>query len=73
MPENRALRIFRPEEDEVTRGLRKLHNEELHNVFSSLSVIRIINSRRFRWAGHAARMENRNAYRLLVGKPERDH
>jgi hypothetical protein len=49
----------------------KLHNEELHYMYSSPSIIRIIKSRRMRWAGHVARMgENRNAYRLLVGKPE---
>jgi hypothetical protein len=52
-------------------GWRKLHNEELHNLYSSPSIIRIIKSRRMRWAGHVARMgENRNVYRLLVGKPE---
>jgi hypothetical protein len=56
----------------VTGGWRKLHNEELHNLYSSPSIIRIIKSRRMRWAGHAARMEaKRNAYRILVGKPER--
>jgi hypothetical protein len=55
----------------VTRGWRKLHNEELHNLYSSPSIIRIIKSRRMRWVGHVARIgEKRNAYRLLVGKPE---
>jgi hypothetical protein len=55
----------------VTGGWRKLHNEELHNLYSSPSVIRIIKSRRMRWAGHVARIgEKRNVYRLLVGKPE---
>jgi hypothetical protein len=55
----------------VTGGWRKLHNEELHNLYSSTSVIRIINSRRVRWAGHVARMgEKKNVYTLLVGKPE---
>jgi hypothetical protein len=55
----------------VTGGLRKLHNEELHNLYSSPSIIRMIKSRRMRWAGHVARMrEKRNAYRILVGKPE---
>jgi hypothetical protein len=50
---------------------RKLHNEGLHDLYSSPSVIRIIKSRRMKWAGHVARMgEKRNAYRLLVGKPE---
>jgi hypothetical protein len=67
----RVLRIFAPKKDGVTRGWRKLHNEELHNVYSSPSIIRIIKSRRMRWAGHVARMrEKRNVYRLLVGKPE---
>jgi hypothetical protein len=67
--ENRLLRrIFGPKRDEVTGGLRKLHNEELHNLYSSPSIIRIIKSRRMRWAGHVARMrEKRNVYRLLVG------
>jgi hypothetical protein len=55
----------------VTGGWRKLHNEELHNLYSSPSIIRIIKSRRMRWAGHVARMgEKRNVCRLLVGKPE---
>jgi hypothetical protein len=56
-------------------SLRKLHNKELHDLYSSPSIIRIINSRRMRWSGHVERMgEKRNAYRLLVGKPEgRDH
>jgi hypothetical protein len=64
-------RIFGPKRDEVTGGWRKLHNEELHNLYSSPSIIRIIKSRRMRWAVHVARMgEKRNAYRMLVGKPE---
>jgi hypothetical protein len=55
----------------VIGGWRKLHNEELHNLYSSSSIIRIIESRRMRWAGHVARMgEKRNVYRMLVGKPE---
>jgi hypothetical protein len=55
----------------VTGEWRKLHNEELRELYSSPSIIRIIKSRRMRWAGHVARMgEKRNAYRLLVGKPE---
>jgi hypothetical protein len=49
---------------------RKLHHKELHDLCSSPSIIRIIKSRRMRWAGHVARMGKRNAYRLLVGKPE---
>jgi hypothetical protein len=49
----------------------KLHNEGLHNLYSSSSIIRMVNSRRMRWAGHIARMgEKRNPYRILVGKPE---
>jgi hypothetical protein len=48
-----------------------MHNEELHNLYSSPSIIRVIKSRRMRWAGHVARMgEKRNAYRIFVGKPE---
>jgi hypothetical protein len=55
----------------VTGDWRKLHNEELHNLYSSPSIIRMIRSRRMRWAGHVVRMgEKRNAYRILVGKPE---
>jgi hypothetical protein len=70
--ENRLLRrMFGPKRDGMMGGWRKLHNEELHNLYSSPSVIRIINSRRMRWAGHVAGMgEKRNAYRLLVGKLE---
>jgi hypothetical protein len=63
-------RIFGPRRDGVTGGWRKLHSEELHNLYSSPSVIRIIKSRKMRWVGHVARMgEKRNVYRLLVGKP----
>jgi hypothetical protein len=55
----------------VIGGWRKLHNEELHYLYSSTSIIRMIKSRRMRWTGHVARMEdNRNEYRILVGKPE---
>jgi hypothetical protein len=70
--ENRVLRrIFGPKRDGVTGGWRKLHYEELHNLYSSPNVIRIIKSRRMKWAGYVARMgEKRNMYRLLVGKPE---
>jgi hypothetical protein len=69
---NRVLRrIFGPKRDRVAGGWRKLHNEELHNLYSSPSIIRIIKSRSMRWAGHVARMgEKRNVYRLLAGKPE---
>jgi hypothetical protein len=70
--ENRVLRaVFGPMRDEVTGGWRKLRNKELRDLYSSPSIIRIIKSRRMRWAGHVARMcEKRNAYKLLVGKPE---
>jgi hypothetical protein len=72
MFENRVLRrIFGPKRDEVTCKWRKLHKKDLRDLYSSPSIIRIINSRRMRWAGHVAQMgEKRNAYRLLVGKPE---
>jgi hypothetical protein len=53
--ENRVLRrIFGPKRDELTGGWRKLHNEELHNLYSSPSIIRVIKSRRMRWTGHVA-------------------
>jgi hypothetical protein len=69
---NRVLRrIFGPKRDEVTGEWRKLHNEELRDLYSSPSIIRITMARRMIWTGHVARMgERRNAYRLLVGKPE---
>jgi hypothetical protein len=64
-------RIFGPKRDEMVGGWRKLHNEELHNLYSSPDIIRIIKSRRMKWAGHVARMwEKSNAYRILVGTPE---
>jgi hypothetical protein len=70
--ENRVLRrIFGPTRDEVTGGWGKLHNEELHNLYSSPSIIRIMKSRMVIWAGHVLveRMgEKRNTYRILVGK-----
>jgi hypothetical protein len=67
--ENRVLRIFGPKRDEVTGDWRKLHNEELHNLYSSPNIIRMIKSRRMRWAEHVVRMgEERNEYRVLVGK-----
>jgi hypothetical protein len=69
---NRVLRrIFGPKRDEVTGEWRKLHSEELHNLYSSPNIIRQIRSRRMRWAGHVARMgEERKVYRVLVGKPK---
>jgi hypothetical protein len=64
-------RIFGPKRDGVTGRWRKLHNEELHNLYSSPCIIRKIKSRKMRWVGHVTRMvEKRNVYRLLVGKPE---
>jgi hypothetical protein len=65
-------KIFGSKMDEVTAEWRKVHNEELCDLYSSPSIIRIIKSRRMRWAGHVALMgEEMSAYRLLVGKPER--
>jgi hypothetical protein len=70
--ENRVLRrIFWPKRDEVTGEGRKLHNEELHNLYSSPDIIRQVKSRWMRWAGHVARIgEERKVYKVSVGKPE---
>ena len=70
--ENKVLRkIFGAKKDEITGEWRKLHNAELHALYSSPNIIRSLKSRRLRWAGHVARMEqSRNAYRVLVRKPE---
>jgi len=70
--ENRVLRrIFGPKRNEVTGEWRKLYNEELNNLYFSPNIVRVIKSRRMRWAGHVARMgEGRGVYRVLVGKPE---
>jgi hypothetical protein len=70
--ENKVLRrIFGPKRDEVTGEWRRLHNKELYALCSSPNIIRMIKSRRLRWAGHVARMgERRGAYRALVGKRE---
>jgi hypothetical protein len=70
--ENRVLRrIFGPKRDEVTGEWRKLHNEELNDLYSSPSIVRVIKSRRIRWAEHVARMgERRAVYMVLLGKPE---
>jgi len=74
--ENRVLRrIFGPKRDKKTGEWRKLHNEELNDLYCSSSIVRVIKSRRMRWAGHVARMgKGRSVYRILVGKPEgKDH
>jgi hypothetical protein len=70
--ENKVLRrIFGPKRDEVTGEWRKLHSEELHNLYSSPDITRQIKSRRMRWAGHAAHVsQERKLYTVLVGKSE---
>jgi len=70
--ENRVLRkVYGPKRDEVTREWRRLHNEELNDLYSLPNIVRVVKSRRMRWAGHVARMgEDRGVYRVLVGKPE---
>jgi len=70
--ENRVLRkIFGPRRDEVTGEWRRLHNKELNDLYSSPIIVRVIKSRRMRWAGHVTRMgEETGAYRVLVGKPD---
>jgi len=70
--ENRVLRrVFGSKRDEVTGELRKLHNEELRNLYSLPNIVRVVKSRRMRWAGHVARMgEGRGVHRVLVGKSE---
>jgi hypothetical protein len=76
MFENRVLRgIFGPKRDEVIGGWRKLHNEELHNLYSSLSIIRIIRERNMRWTGYVACMERRGMHTgfWLESKKERNH
>jgi hypothetical protein len=70
--ENRVLRrIFGHKRDEMTGDWKKLHNEDLHGLYSLPSIVRLIKARRMRWAGHVARMgEVRGAYNILVGRPE---
>jgi hypothetical protein len=71
--ENRMLRTVGPKRDEVTGGWRKLHNEELHNLYSSPSIIRMIKSRRVRWAGNVARMrDKREAYTIKRHSEDQD-
>ena len=71
--ENRVLRkVFGPKGDEETGEWRKLHNEELNDLYSLPNIVGVVKSRRIRWAGHVARMgEDRGVQRVLVGKPER--
>ena len=73
MFENRVLRrVFGSKRAEVTGEWRKLHNEELRDVYSLPNIVRVVKSRRMRWTGHMARMrEGRGVHRVLVGKPER--
>jgi len=70
--ENRVLRkVFGLKRDEVTGEWRKLHNEGLRDLYSLPSIVRVVKSRRMRWAGHVTRMgEGRGVHRVLVGKPE---
>ena len=72
MFENRVLRrVSGPKRDEVRGEWRKLHNEELSDLYSLSNIVRVVKSRRMRWVGHVARMgEGRGVYRVLVGKPE---
>ena len=72
MFENRVLRrVFGPKRDEVTGEWRKLHNEELRDLYYLTNIVRVVKSRRMRWAGHVARMgQGREVYRVLVGKHE---
>ena len=75
MREERRLRVLRrvfgPKKDEVTGEWRKLHNEELSDLYSLPNIVRVVKSRRMRWAGHVAHMgEGRGVHRVLVGKPE---
>ena len=70
--ENRVLRrVFGLKRDEVTGEWRQLHNEELSDLYSLPNIVRVVKSRRMRWAGHVARMgQERGVHRVLVGKPE---
>jgi len=70
--EKRVLkRVFGSKRDEVTREWRKLHNEERRDLYSLPNIVRVVKSRRIRWAGHVALMgDGRGVHRVLVGKPE---
>ena len=68
---NCIIYSFGPRRDELTGEWRRLHDEELNDLYSSPNIVRVIKSRRMRWAGHVARVgEERGEYRVLVGKPE---
>ena len=73
--ENKVLRkIFGPKRDDETGKWRRLHSGELHDLYGKQDIMRIVKSRRLRWAGHVTRMENeRGAWKLFVGKPEGKH
>jgi hypothetical protein len=65
------MRIFITKTKALAAGWRRLHNEKLHNLYASPNIVRVINSRRMRWAGRVARLGGmKNAYKILVGKPE---
>ena len=69
--ENRVLRVFGPKRAEVTGEWRKLHNDELNNLYSLPNIVRVVKSRRLKWAGHVVLMgEDRGVHSVLVGKPE---
>jgi len=66
-----TIKFIKPRRDEVTGEWRRLHNKELNDLYCPTNIVRVIKSRRMRWAGHVARMgEERGVYRVLVGKPE---
>jgi hypothetical protein len=74
--ENRVLKMFEPKRDDVTREWRKLHDEDLNDLYSTPNIFRVIKSRRMRWEGHVARMGRRGVYRVFFwwgNLRERDH
>jgi hypothetical protein len=71
--EKKALRIFGPKRDEVMAGWGKLHNEELHNLYSSPGIIRKHKSRRMRWAGHVARMRKRGMHIRYLWESQKEN
>jgi len=69
--ENMVLRIFGPRKDEVTGEWRRFHNKELNDLYPSPNIVRVIKSKRMRWAGHVAHVgEEKEVYRVLLEKPE---